>query len=348
MARSRASSGSSPPAWRGPDPWSSSSATFCNAALRPLLIHLLLAFPDRAARHPRDAVGGRWATSRHDRCSGGRPPVLRLAARRLPGQPAAGRSTTHAWPSAAVVLSAPGHRCVLVCAALILVRRWREAARPAARAGAGLRRGGDARRCSCSLRSSADVSRCPTASRAAVTRRPREPSCWSRSSSWAALLRSCVSRGAVPVGADGPPGRDARPAASLRDALAERARRSHPELAYWLPERGRYVDATGQPTSSCPTRLAARGARSSSDDGEPVAAIVHDASLDRGRGAGRRRRRRRGAGAGERAAGRRAAGEARGAARVARAPASRRHSRSAAGWSATCTTARSSGWCRWR
>jgi signal transduction histidine kinase len=64
----------------------------------------------------------------------------------------------------------------------------------------------------------------------------------------------------------------------LRDALARALRDPSLTLAYWLPEREEYVDVAGHrlvlPTDS-PTRTCTL----IEDDGRPVAAIIHDASL---------------------------------------------------------------------
>ena len=72
-----------------------------------------------------------------------------------------------------------------------------------------------------------------------------------------------------------------------------------------------------------------------------VSSVEPDAVPAGRRAADRRLRRARRAGAGQRAG-------ARGARRVARPHRRRRATPSAGGWSATCTTARSSGSCRWR
>ena len=65
---------------------------------------------------------------------------------------------------------------------------------------------------------------------------------------------------------------------SLRDALADALGDPTLELAYWLPDRERYVDATGQPFE-LPGPGSGRAWTAVARDGEPLAAIVHDASL---------------------------------------------------------------------
>jgi signal transduction histidine kinase len=67
--------------------------------------------------------------------------------------------------------------------------------------------------------------------------------------------------------------------ADLRDALARALRDPSLQLAYWLPEYGSWADVDGRAVDlpaagdGLTTRLVER-------DGEPVAALVHDASLD--------------------------------------------------------------------
>jgi signal transduction histidine kinase len=65
---------------------------------------------------------------------------------------------------------------------------------------------------------------------------------------------------------------------SLRDALADALGDPRLTLAYWLPERGEYVNADGKPATlpgpdeDCVATIVEQ-------NGDPVAAIVHDASL---------------------------------------------------------------------
>jgi signal transduction histidine kinase len=69
----------------------------------------------------------------------------------------------------------------------------------------------------------------------------------------------------------------------VRDALAEALEDPSLELVFWLPERGRYVDARGRDydvPDDDPSRAVTRVER----DGECVAAIVHDPTLPQMRG----------------------------------------------------------------
>jgi signal transduction histidine kinase len=69
----------------------------------------------------------------------------------------------------------------------------------------------------------------------------------------------------------------------VRDALAEALEDPSLELLFWLPERGRYVDARGNDyelPEDDPTRAVTKVER----DGECVAAIVHDPTLPQMRG----------------------------------------------------------------
>jgi signal transduction histidine kinase len=64
----------------------------------------------------------------------------------------------------------------------------------------------------------------------------------------------------------------------LRDALADALGDPRLTLAYWLPERGEYVNSAGQRVE-LPSRGSQRVATVVDDHGVPVAAIVHDAAL---------------------------------------------------------------------
>jgi len=82
------------------------------------------------------------------------------------------------------------------------------------------------------------------------------------------LMRSSLSRaGAVSVLFERLGG------ASARDALAEALGDDTLQLAYWLPEQGRYVDAQGR------TVELAGAVTEIERDGAPVAAILHDPAL---------------------------------------------------------------------
>jgi len=72
-------------------------------------------------------------------------------------------------------------------------------------------------------------------------------------------------------------------AGQVRDALAEALEDPSLELVFWLPARGRYVDASGHDyelPEDDPTRAVTKVER----DGECVAAIVHDPTLPQMRG----------------------------------------------------------------
>ena len=92
------------------------------------------------------------------------------------------------------------------------------------------------------------------------------------------LLRSRLSRaGAVSELVTRLSERDAG-RSGLRDALADALGDPGLTLLYWLPSRGRYVNAEGQPVE-LPAPFEERVATVVEDHGSPVAAIVHDASL---------------------------------------------------------------------
>jgi signal transduction histidine kinase len=65
----------------------------------------------------------------------------------------------------------------------------------------------------------------------------------------------------------------------MRDLLAEALGDPSLELAYWLPDRGVYVSATGREVE-LPEAGAGRSVTFVERDGERVAAIVHDPALD--------------------------------------------------------------------
>jgi hypothetical protein len=64
----------------------------------------------------------------------------------------------------------------------------------------------------------------------------------------------------------------------FRDALGRALGDSSLELAYWLPSQSRYVDPDGLPVE-LPEGEAGRVATIAERDGEPVAALIHDAAL---------------------------------------------------------------------
>ena len=131
-------------------------------------------------------------------------------------------------------------------------------------------------------------------------------------------------------------------AGQVRDALADALEDPSLELVFWLPERGRYVDARGR-DYELPEDDPARAVTKVERDGECVAAIVHDADAPAdarargGGGCGRRRWRLTTSGWMPSCARRSPSCAARASA------CSRSGSRSAAGSSATCMTGRSSG-----
>jgi signal transduction histidine kinase len=69
----------------------------------------------------------------------------------------------------------------------------------------------------------------------------------------------------------------------LRDALAEALEDPSLDLAYWLPDDRRWVDADGRPID-LPGEGSARAATLVERDGDCIAAIVHDAALNADRG----------------------------------------------------------------
>jgi signal transduction histidine kinase len=71
---------------------------------------------------------------------------------------------------------------------------------------------------------------------------------------------------------------DPRERTGLRDALADALADPSLALAYWLPDRGEYVDADGRPVE-IPAEGSDRMCTPVESRGERVAAIIHDASL---------------------------------------------------------------------
>jgi signal transduction histidine kinase len=84
------------------------------------------------------------------------------------------------------------------------------------------------------------------------------------------LAHGSVSRLVVELGAAEPGG--------LRDALARTLRDPSLELAYWLPETGSYVDAAGHPVAV--EDGPGRAVTIVEHAGSPVAAVIHDPSLN--------------------------------------------------------------------
>jgi signal transduction histidine kinase len=94
----------------------------------------------------------------------------------------------------------------------------------------------------------------------------------------AGLLRSRLSRAGAVSDLVARLGEGAGRRRSLRDALAEAFGDPTLQLAYWLPDRERYVDSEGRPVE-LPAVGGARSWTPVARDGEPLAAIVYDASL---------------------------------------------------------------------
>lgn len=93
----------------------------------------------------------------------------------------------------------------------------------------------------------------------------------------AGLLRSRWARtGAVSsvVAGVGAAGSDA----AVRDTLAETLGDPSLDIAYWLPELGSYADGDGRPVA-LPQPGSGRAWTPVARDGEPIAALVHDAAL---------------------------------------------------------------------
>jgi signal transduction histidine kinase len=71
----------------------------------------------------------------------------------------------------------------------------------------------------------------------------------------------------------------AAPAGPVREILAESLGDSTVNIAYWLPDRGVFVNEAGQQVE-LPEPTSGRAWTAVERDGQPVAAIVHDAALD--------------------------------------------------------------------
>jgi signal transduction histidine kinase len=86
------------------------------------------------------------------------------------------------------------------------------------------------------------------------------------------LDRSAVGDLAVQLGEPLPPGR-------LEQVLARALHDPTLRLAYWLPDRDAFVDAEGRPVE-LPAEGGDRAVTVLRHDGDPIAAMVHDAALD--------------------------------------------------------------------
>jgi len=134
--------------------------------------------------------------------------------------------------------------------------------------------------------------------------------------------------------------------ADLRAALARALGDPSLDLAYWFPAEARYVTGDGRPVE-VPDPEAGRRSTVVERDGVPIAMLLHDPALEHNSGlvqsvCAARASRSRTSGS------RRSCGRAWSSWARHRDGWSRRPTPSAAGSSATCTTARSSGWSRSR
>ena len=73
-----------------------------------------------------------------------------------------------------------------------------------------------------------------------------------------------------------------QPSGPVRELLAESLGDRSASIAYWLPDRNRFVDETGRPVA-LPEPGSGRAWTAVERDGRRVAAIIHDASLDTSR-----------------------------------------------------------------
>jgi signal transduction histidine kinase len=89
------------------------------------------------------------------------------------------------------------------------------------------------------------------------------------------LLRSRLAQGTV---AELVVHLERTPPTGIRDELATALGDRSLEVLFWLPERGEYVDAHGEP-ARLPESDAARAITRLEHDGAPLAALVHDPSL---------------------------------------------------------------------
>jgi signal transduction histidine kinase len=93
---------------------------------------------------------------------------------------------------------------------------------------------------------------------------------------WLGLLRNRLAYAGV---ADLVRGlRHVAPRGELRDVLARSLGDPSLDVAYWVPEQGRYVDVSGRPTT-LPDGGEDRATTVVEHDGRPVAALLHDPAL---------------------------------------------------------------------
>jgi signal transduction histidine kinase len=92
----------------------------------------------------------------------------------------------------------------------------------------------------------------------------------------AGLLRSRLARASI---GDLIVRLERSPTHAIRDELARAFDDPSLEVAFWLPERGEFVDARGQPISMPAADDGERAVTTLDHDGVPLAALVHDATL---------------------------------------------------------------------
>jgi signal transduction histidine kinase len=156
----------------------------------------------------------------------------------------------------------------------LLVRRWLLASAPERRAGAPVLWAGSAMFAALAFSVANDIFDHPLG----------EGPAWTREIVFASipiavlavLLQRRLARGAVAglvieLGA-------AVASLDLREALARALGDPSLDLAYWVPARGRYVDAGGQPVE-LPQPDSQRKATVVEREGEPIAALIHDPAL---------------------------------------------------------------------
>jgi signal transduction histidine kinase len=156
----------------------------------------------------------------------------------------------------------------------LLVRRWLRASAPERRAGAPVLWAGSAMFAALAFSVANDIFDQPLG----------EGPAWTRELVFATipiavlavLLRRRLARGAV-AGLVVELGEHAS-AVDLRDALGRALGDPSLEVAYWVPARRRYVDAAGQPLK-LPAAGDERTATLVEQEGEPIAALIHDPAL---------------------------------------------------------------------
>jgi signal transduction histidine kinase len=156
----------------------------------------------------------------------------------------------------------------------LIVRRWLLASAPERRAGAPVLWAGSAMFAALAFSVANDIFDHPLG----------EGPAWTREIVFASipvavlavLLQRRLARGAV-AGLVVELG-EAVASLDLREALARALGDPSLDLAYWVPARGRYVDAGGQPVE-LPEPESERKATVVEREGEPIAALIHDPAL---------------------------------------------------------------------